>query len=177
MVVRESYSQLPHCPVPTQWRPSVATQHSTQIFSEESEKSVANTAFRNTERKPACLSHPWAFNTHIWAGFLLFWSSHHREQESISSVWVKWERHGKAKSLCGVVQGVITGRDKPLSCAQSPVPFTAWPPLTHTRTQPGTCLSSTLQMFTGVFTKHFKKMPVSEACLHILNLLSFQTFH
>lgn len=39
MVVRESYSQLPHCPVLTQWRLSVATQHSVQIFSEGSEKS------------------------------------------------------------------------------------------------------------------------------------------
>lgn len=39
MVVRESYSQLPHCPVLTQWRPSVATQHSVQMFSEGSEKS------------------------------------------------------------------------------------------------------------------------------------------
>lgn len=39
MVVRKSYSQLPHCPVLTQWRPSVPTQHSVQIFSEGSEKS------------------------------------------------------------------------------------------------------------------------------------------
>lgn len=53
----------------------------------------------------------------------------------------------------------------------------AWPPLTQTRTKPGTLLSSMLQMFMGVFAKHFKKVSVSEACLHILNLPSFQTFH
>lgn len=95
MVVRESYSQLPHCPVPTQWRPSVATQHSTQIFSEESEKSVANTAFRNSERKPACLSHPWAFNTQSEQG--CSYSGAATTENSKANLVCGWSERGMGK--------------------------------------------------------------------------------
>lgn len=68
-------------------------------------------------------------------------------------------------------------RISPSSFAQRPVPCTTLPPLTKTRTESVICLSSTLQMCTGVFTKHFKKVLVSGVCLHILDLLGFQTFH
>lgn len=87
MVVREGYPQLPHCPVLTQWRPSVATQHSVQILSEGSEKSEWQILHSEIQKKtPTCLSHPWALNTHIWAELLLFWSSHHGEQKQIYCV-------------------------------------------------------------------------------------------
>ena len=79
--------------------------------------------------------------------------------------------------LWGHTWGYHRLRISPSPLVQSPVPCTTLPPLTKTRTESVTCLSSTLQMFTGVFTKHFKKVLVSGVCLHILDLLSFQAFH
>lgn len=99
-------------------------------------------------------------------------------EKSKANLLCGWRERGMGEPSpsVGSCRGLSQAQDKALSPAQSPVPCTSWPPLTQTSTKPGSFLSSALQMFMGVFTEHFKKVPVSEACLHVLNLMSFQKF-
>lgn len=83
---------------------------------------------------------------------------------------------GKPSPSLGWCRGLSQAQDKPLSLAQSPVPCMPVSPDTDQDRTWHLLILHSADVY-GIFTKRFKKVPVSEACLHILNLLSFQTFH
>lgn len=123
MVVTESNSQLPHWPVLTQWRPSGATHHPVPIFSGLNEKQEWR--ILHSERKPACLNHPWAFNTHI------FEQDHSYPKAASMENWVLggkvhllcgWRKRGMGKPgpLLRSHMGLSQAQDKPLILCAEP---------------------------------------------------------
>lgn len=177
MVVRESYSQLLHCPVLTQWRPSVATQHSVQIFSEGSEIPEWQILHSEIQKENQLVWVIPELSTQTSQQGCSYSGAAAMENSEVNLLCGWRERGmGKPSPSLGWCRGLSQAQDKPLSLAQSPVPCTPVSPDTDQDRTWHLLILHSADVY-GIFTKRFKKVPVSEACLHILNLLSFQTFH
>lgn len=122
MVVRESYSQLLQCPVLTQWRPSAATQHSVQIFSEGSEKSEWQILHSEIQKENQLVWVIPELSTHTAQQGCSYSGAATMENSKVNLLCGWRERGmGKPSPSPGSRRGLSQAQDKPLSL----VPCTA----------------------------------------------------
>lgn len=115
-------------------------------------------------------------HTHPWTGTFISQSSHSQRMmrfvpKSVGEGRAAWESH---VPLWGHASAYHRLRRSPLSFAETPVPCTTLFPLTKTRTESVICLSSMLQMFTGILTNTSTRHLSQETVYTFFNFWAFK---